>query len=417
MIKNKKLMMALSFTLGATLLVSTAFADIVSTSGYEQLKQTIKYTSTSCNKNLDSFTTQFSVTIKDNEKVLFTSIQTDKYDNVSGSTEHKSTTNYCNGSTDTNESYSDKKCNIWYNSWNDTYQIYEYEKETKNTPFEDILKKDEMKDVEKIIDAGVGNLKDYVLVEEKTDGSKEFSGSLDDAQIPALVNAISSFAFKRTIPDFSEEMGDDFSKIQNDVFIKSVIGKATVNKDGILERIYGAGIISGKDENGTSHDLTLEVLIRLYDINSTVVTKPDLSGKKTEIQYEDNTFNVAALQKFIGKYKQDIIIDENNSLVKIGERIVLIEHIDGKHVLGKYFETYKPEFTKYSKDRREFDIDAEISGYGAQFELVNGKDNKEIININFNENTGKIYFHIDLESKSSSMSLYDDSTFIRVFED
>lgn len=417
MIKNKKVMMALSFTLGATLLVSTAFADIVSMSGYEQLKQAIKYTSKSCSKNLESFTTQFSVTLKDNERVLFTSSQTDKFDNALGSAEHKSSSEYYNGSKDTNDSYSDKKCNIWYNSWNDTYQVFEYSKERENTQFSDPFEEDEMNDIEKIIDAGVGNLKDYVIVDEKPDGSKEFSGSLNDAQIPALVNAISSFGFKRTIPDMDVGIGNSFPKIQTDVFIKKITGKATVNKDGLLERIYGFGIISGKDTDGISHDLTLEVLVRFYDINSTVVNKPDLTGKKVEKQFENNSVDTSISQKYIGQYKQNIVIEENNSFIKIGERTVVIEHIDDKNVSGKYFETYGAQYAQYAKDKQEFDFDAEIKDYNnASFELINDKGNKQIVSINFDGSTGGIYFYMELQQQNSSRSLFDDSTFLRVFE-
>ena len=36
--KNKKLIMGLSFCLGAVMLVTTAFADVVSKSGYDMLK-------------------------------------------------------------------------------------------------------------------------------------------------------------------------------------------------------------------------------------------------------------------------------------------------------------------------------------------------------------------------------------------
>jgi len=419
MIKNKKLMMALSFTLGAVLLVSTAFADILSTSGYEQLKQAIKYTSKACSKDLESFTMQTSVTLKDNEKILLTAIATDKFDNVLWASEHKSSTSYYNGITEDYDSYDDKECSIWYNSRNDTYQIYEYEKERERTLFPDIFEEDETNDIEKIIDAAVGNLKDYVIVENTADGSKEFSGSLDNSQIPALINAISSFAFKYTMPDLSGEIGNDFPKIQNDIFIKKVTGKATVNKDGILETLYGSGVISGKDNAGTTHDLTLEMLVRIYDINSTTVTKPDLTGKNVEKRYADTYLDMAEPQIYIGKYKQDIVIINDNTLTKIGERILIIEHIDDQHVSGKYYETYEEEYAEYSKDKLEFDFDAEMSDYGnANYELIDDQNNKTVVNINFFVgDAARVYLNIDHIPRNYSTTKYYDSLFIRVFED
>lgn len=419
MVKNKKLMMAISFTLGLTLLVTTAFADIMSASGYDQLKHAIKNTSKSCSKNLDSFTLQTSITMKSSEKALFTSVQTEKYDNVHGATESKSTQSYSNGNTDISESYSDKYCYIRYNSWNDTYNVYEYEGETENPIFEDIFEtEDIMKDIEKIVDAGVGNLKDYVIVEDNTDGSKEFSGSLDNAQIPALVNAILSFAFKRTLPDIGMNTDDIYPKIQNDVYIKNITGKASVNMDGILERIYGSGTVSGKDEDGNTHDLTVEVLIRLYDINSTVVTKPDLDDKNVEKYHENNKLDMTTSQKYIGKYKQDIVIDKDNTFVKIGERIVEIDKIENQIVSGKYHEVYKSEYSEYAKDEMEFNFDAEAIGYKyAQYAFTDGNGSRNTVNINFIDNSGIIHFDIYRQYNNNSQTQYLDGIFVRVFED
>lgn len=416
--KNKKLMMALSFTLGATLLVSTAFADIMSMSGYEQLKQSLKYTSKSCNKDLKSFTNQFSVTIKDNEKVLTTSTQTYKYDNTAYSSSQETCTENSTGPKEIRKSYSDKKCNIWYNSWNDSYQVYEYAKEREYSQFEDLFEDDKMKDIEKIIDAGVGNLKDYVIVNENSDGSKEFSGSLDDAQIPSLINAVSSFAVKHYLPNLSVNLGDTFPQIKGDIFLKNVTGKATVNEAGILERIFGSGIISAKDDKGITHDLTLEILVRFYDINSTVVTKPNLTGKKVERQIENNPTDNIVSQKYIGKYQQDIVIEKDNSFVKIGERTVVISHIDEKYISGQYSETYKTGYSEYAKDKLDFNFDAQIdSPNHASVDLPNTNGVKKEINISLFNNNGEISFDIASLRNNEIRPLYENSAFKRVFED
>jgi hypothetical protein len=416
--KNKKLIMALSFTLGAALLVSTAFADITSMSGYEQLKQSIKYTSKSCNKDLKSFTNQYSVTIKDNDKVLLTATKTCKYDNIANSLSQSTVEENCTGSKEIRESYSDQKCAIWYNSWNDSYQIYEYAEERKYSQFEDIFEDDKMKDIEKIIDAGIGNLKDYVIVNENPDGSKEFSGSLDDAQIPSLINAVSSFAVKHYMPSLSIDLGDSFPKIKGDIFIKNVTGKATVNKEGILERIFGSGIISAKDDKGTTHDLTLEILVRFYDINSTVVSKPNLTGKKVERQFEISPNNNIVPQKYIGKYQQDIVLEKDNSFVKIGERTVVISNIDEKYVSGQYSETYKAAYTEYAKDKLDFNFDARIDGPNhASVELPNTNGVRKEVNIGFYNSNGEISFDIASLLNNEIRPLLDNSTFRRVFED
>jgi len=62
-----------------------------------------------------------------------------------------------------------------------------------NNVFED----EDFEYIERIFDALIGNLKEYVVVTEDADGNKEFSGKLSDAQIPAVVNAVIAYAAKK----------------------------------------------------------------------------------------------------------------------------------------------------------------------------------------------------------------------------
>ncbi len=417
MVKNKKLMFALSFMLGATILVSTAFADIMSMSGYEHLKNAIKHTSKSCNKDLKSFTTQVTITLKDNDRVLCETTETTKIDNSMGSSENSSSTAYSNGTKTTFNYYSDKNCSISYDALSDTYHVFEYS-EARNTPqFEDIFEEDEMVDVEKIIDAALGNLRDYVIVEEKSDGGKEFSGTLDDTQIPVLINAVSSFAFKRIVPDLGIDIDNILPQIKEDVFIKNITGKASVNEDGLIESIFGSGVMFGKDDKGATHDLALDILLRLYDVNSTDVKKPELAGKTVKKTKEISIENQTVSQKYIGEYKNNIVIEKENSYEKIGERTLLISKIDDTHVTGRYFENYIGDQEKYSKNSQEFDFDAKIDGsHSASFEVINSQGQKQMGSIFFNSNNGNLYFCLELTDKNRSGIIILDADFNRVFE-
>ncbi len=418
MVKNKKLMVALSFTLGATLLVSTAFADIMSMSGYEHLKNAIKHTSKSCNKDLKSFTTQFTVTLRDDDRVLCETTQTAKIDNSMGASENSSSTVYSTGTKNTFNSYNDKNCSISYDALNDTYHVIEYS-EARTTPqFEDIFEEDEMADVEKIIDAALGNLKDYVIAEQKSNGSMEFSGNLDDTQIPILINAVSSFAFKCIVPDMGVEIGDVLPQIKDDVFIKKITGKASVNEDGLIESLFGSGIMSGKDAKGISHDLTLDILLRLYDVNSTYVKKPDLTGKTVEKTKETAISDKTVSQKFVGEYKNDIVIEKDNSFKKIGERTLIISKIDDTCVTGRYSEKYIAEYEEYSKNPLEFDFNAEIDGGNdATFELIDSQGQKQKGSIYFYDHNGNLFFHLEAPVQKRTGTVFMDGDFNRVFED
>lgn len=417
---SKKTIMISSFCLGLVMFVTTAFADIVSKTGYEQMKDSIKFSAESFSEKLDSFTTQFTATIKDNDKVLGVYTSTQKIDNKNMIEENTNTQEYADKVL-ANYSYRDKEGSIWKNSFNDTYYVSDYPMQANQKLFPNPFKEDGFSDIEKIIDAVVGNLKDYVVVNEASDGSKEFSGSLTEGQIPALVNAVSSFVFKRTIG--SEYRGgsndDDVSipRLTSDLYIKDLKGKMLVNKDGIAESLLATGVLSGKDKDGVFHDLTLEILVKVFDINSTKITKPSLEGKKIEkqeygIKAEENFIS----DKLVGKYSNNIIMEKDGKLVKLGERIVEITSAADKHIKGRYYEVYKNEYSDYGKDKLDFTFDAEARGYGdAEFKYTTPSGVELNSYINFDKDIGQLYFNIP--DKQIQNGINFDSRFSRVFDE
>lgn len=411
--KNKKVLLALSFWIGALMLVTTAFADISSKSGYDQLKDAVKSTFKNLSENTRNFTFEGTITIKNNNQLLISNSTVQKIDNANIIKEDVTTIEYQSGKKRNTYSYRDRNMFINYNSDSDIYLVSEYsspvELEMTQNPFED----DRVKDIEKIADALVGSLKNHVVVNEKGDGSKEFSGTLNDGEIPPLINAISSFLIKRVVQD---DIGDEdvsIPKLRDDIFIKQVEGKAYANGNGTIESLYGTFTLSGKDKDGITHELCFEILLKIYDIDSTVVTKPDLTGKKVERREIKNQANNIITNLFIGKYKNDVVILENGSFVKIGERIVTVDYIDDKHVIGQYMEIFKEGYENY-RSVNDFVYDAEIQESDfATFAYTNAAGNQEEGFITFDSYTGKIYFYITPGSKNSTF----DPTFSRVFEE
>ncbi len=412
---SKKMVMGLSFCLGLVLFVTTAFADISSKTGYDQLKDSIKFTTGSLSDKLQSYVLNGTVTLKDNDKVLVTTNSSNKYDNRTSAMETSESTEYADGTKDTSYYYRDLDCSIWYDSYNDTYNISKYTSpESDFKPFADPFKEERLKDMEKIFDALVGNLKDYVIVDDKSDGSKEFSGSLTEGQIPALVNAVSAFLFKQMAPGHGyDNQKDSIPQISDDVFIKNIKGKAVTNKDGIIESIFATGVLSGKDKEGNAHDLTLEVLGKVVDINSITVSRPDLSGKKVMEQPVKLPGNQQITDKFAGQYKNDIVIEKDNKFVKIGERIIEITSIADKHIKGRYYEDYKEGYEEYNVNKQDFTFDAEIGDYNnAEFKLTSPSGREEIGSISFDIMSGRLFFNIPYDT---NQGIIFNSDFYRVF--
>ncbi len=363
---NKKTTMIVSFALGTLLFASTALADIANKSGYEQLKDSLKSTAQACSADLTSFTLEANIVAKDNGKILNNTNDIVKFDISSGASENYSSSESPRGGIRNYYSYEDKNTTIRKGSDDETYYVSEYSQERKSYySFSNPFEEDGMQDVERIVDALVGSLKDHVVVSENADGSKEFSGSLNEIQIPALINAVASFQIKR-------EFNDDRVLVLNtDIFVKEINGFASVNPDGFMESIRGSATLSGKDSTGQVHELTLDILYTLSDINSTVVSKPDLTNKKTvkeTVHESDYRTKLTNPQKFIGKYKNDIVIEEDSRFVKIGERFVELTDVNHERITGKYYEVFAEGYEQYaSSGQKEFAFDAEFKSGGGSY--------------------------------------------------
>lgn len=385
--KNKKLVMLLSFCLGAAIFLTTAFADAVSSSGYDQLKDAFKLTTKSLSKDTDSFTLEAAYSLKDNNNVLVNCNATAKYD-IKNNKKEDITTVQSSQIKETNYNYNDEKCNIRYSNNDDTYYVYNYlEPNLNSAKFNDPFDTERFKDVEKIIDALLGNLRDHVIVSKSPDGNKEFSGSISDSQIPALVNAVSSYFFKRNItPGLSNRNEIGFPELVNDIYIKNVTGRASVSKDGLIESLFATFILSGRDIDGNSHDLSVEAVFKVLNINETSVEIPDLTGKTVHEEKIDNRNRSNRVpEKYIGKWKCDILLDDVDKYIKIGEKYLVITSIDEENVYGRYYEVFYDESSRQAKNKKDFEFTARIDQFrGGNFESTDLGDKKE---------TGSIYFN------------------------
>ncbi|MGI6679655.1 MAG: hypothetical protein ACOX2Q_11595 [Dehalobacterium sp.] len=416
MSKKKRRAMIAIFTLGAFLFAGTALADILDKSGYDQLKDAIKITAQNCTENYQSFTLDVSMDLKDNGKVVTSESSVQKYDLKKGAREENTRSQNIASRRNSYSYYyyADDEVHIRKSSDEDSYVVTTYlgrrnsnvVLDKEDNPFN----REEAKDVERILDALVGSLKDHVIVTENSDGSKSITGNLTEAQIPALINALASFQMKQQFNGNQTGITD----LSSDVYVKEVRGIAEVNPEGALESILGSASISGVDAQGETHEISLEILFELRDVNNTKVVKPDLKGKKVITQEVDENQNshLPTPGKFVGTFKNDILMEQDGKFVKIGERVLEITSLDKQVVHGSYREELKEGFEKYVNAPNAFTFEArfnnEDSNNNATLEATTAEGSTMTGNIYFDGYSGRISLYLQQGTQANNIRLdYD----------
>jgi hypothetical protein len=423
---GKKAVTLLSFAVGACVFVSTAFADMTLGTGYDRLKSAIKQTAAQMDGGLDNYTLETLMTLKANGQTMVEASQVNKVDNVGKASEDISTTRQFGGNTYSHYTYSDPWMSVMKNSQDDVYYVNEFPDGRGGnwSAFSNPFEEDGAQEIEKIVDALVGNLKDYVQVEETSEGGKIYSGSLSSAQVPALVNAVTSFVMKQIIRDqgrFGDDDAAKFPEMESDIFVSKVTGTAVENASGLLENLVGEVVLNGKDKDGASHDITMNIMFKLTDVGTTKVEKPDLSNAKVE-KYSAPRFGIGS--KHIGTYKNNIILETDGEIIKIGERTLEITSAENGRVTGRFYETVKPEYAdKYPEPYNiVFESNPDISSYSMTFTYTNAKGEQEAGQLH-PAGRGKIYVDLGLEiNDKGEIHGYKgrpdfDGDMIRVFEE
>lgn len=421
---TKKSMTVLSFTIGACVFVSTAFADALLGSGYDMLKTSAKNTAAQMEKGLDSYTLEGLFTLKDNGQMLMQATNVSKIEVQKKAEEQTNTTQDASGKATSHYSYSDSKMSVWKSTGEDKYYVTEFPEDVhrgERKPFTNPFNENGAAEVEKIVDAIVGNLKDYVQAEDGPNGGKVYSGSLSEAQVPAIVNAVSSFGMKQMIRDQGRGMSDDtkLPQIESDIYVKKVVGTAVENKAGLLESVTGDFVLTGKDKNGAEHELSLTAVVKLSNINATKITLPDLTGASVEKMSNAGGFS----SKYVGTYKNNVIIEKDGKFVKIGERTLNITSVEQNKVAGTYSETVKPGYEADYGQAVSFSFEYNPSSDKGMptFSYTNAKGEQLFGQLHPN-GMGKIYVELNLEKRddnsytSKARPMYMDGEFSRVFE-
>lgn len=296
---NKKwMLMGTGLTLGSALFVTSAFAGVGESAGYDAYKSAIKTTVSAQN-----VTKKVSVSVKDNGNRLLDVASTIKSDSSS----HAASANVdvkAGTASDSAAFYMQDGKGIVKPGASDVYSVVDMakgrgwheSKQADKAPFDSNFAQER----ENVIDALVGNLKDHVSLAKGADGTKNISLQLNGSQIPAVANAVSSLVIKgaanghhpgqgkdaamehNPFGNELEQLKNSLPKLTQDIQIKQVNLNAAVDAQNRITNQTVTLAISGKDGQGAAHDIVIDASIGLSAFNETTPDKVDLTGKQVQ---------------------------------------------------------------------------------------------------------------------------------------
>ncbi|UKS25140.1 hypothetical protein LOZ80_26570 [Paenibacillus sp. HWE-109] len=301
---NKKLaMMGLGVAVGSMMLVTSVYAGVGDAPGYEAFKSAFKETAT-----VDNVTRQVNVSLKDNGAPLLNVTSTIKSSgkNQAGSAE---VTVKSGAEQQTIHFYNQDGKQIVKTDDSDVYKLLEGDgmqgkfkehERANHTPDPQVIS-----EVENVVDALVGNLKNYVTMDQASGNVKNIHFKLSGSQISPVVNTIGSLVIKhgtaenndRPLPAKADTLGVDVTTLKNslpqltsDIKMDEVEMNASVDADNHITNQTAQIHISGKDAGGKAHDVVLSVDMTLSSLNSTTPDTVDLNGKKLEtVKFDENS--------------------------------------------------------------------------------------------------------------------------------
>ncbi|WP_419884939.1 hypothetical protein [Paenibacillus sp. B-A-8] len=291
---------------GAIMLVTgmTAFAG---TSGYEDYKAALKNTA----ENIQTVTVQADAMLKDNGTILSQAQGSIK---VSLPNEAVSGAVKISGSQGSHELnlYSQPDGQVWKSDASDIYYVKQdikdkKDQETGTEPKEAVWLSSQE---ETIMDALIGNLKNEITSTTDKDGAKHISLQLDNAQIPAVVQALAPVLFKnlseekdhKSSKETTVDSNDPEDLIQHNLFdfqaialtngvqIQSIRLNADITPANELQHQQLDLTFVGQDAQGASHTLAASVDVQLSAFNATTPESIDLSGKQVQQVKEDHEY-------------------------------------------------------------------------------------------------------------------------------
>lgn len=316
---GKKSLIGLFLT-GVLISGTVASADVLIGDGYNGAKQALKHTTKTLSKKTDSFTASFSYEFMFDGDVRARETSETMYD-LENQKRFESHTAYNVQDGDTsNFWYEDSEKTISHSSDTDSYYQTNYTDDVKtDISFIDPFDEDIAKDVEKVADAFVSNMKDYVQTKDTSDGGKVYFGSVSSSQMPVFANALSSFFMKYAFLDAYNCDQMDIPKLDGNLYCNEVSGKISQNADGLLDSIVGSISLIGTEKSGEEHSIQMSFSVSLYDINDTTVSEPEVDSDKLIVSStEDDVDRYRLSGANIGTYRGSAASRNGESFEKLG---------------------------------------------------------------------------------------------------
>lgn len=290
MISRKLKTITTSAIAGGVLLALSVTAFASSSSGYESYKTAVKSIITTENATIDA---QYEV--KDNGTVIVSGDTVKKLDNTNRSTKTSATVD---GTSKTYES-SNANGNFIINDDGKYYQMNKADNKQGNDKREKLSESSSsVKLAELVTDTLVGDVKNQFVKDGDT-----ISVNLEGGQIPELAKlAVSAAAEEssrekdrsnngKTGHDEGFKSAMDKVPSLSNIEVKSISMTATVDGDTLKDNKVTA-VITGRDANGTSHEVTITLNAKISDVGNTKVDSIDVTGKEvTAIDGKDQHRN------------------------------------------------------------------------------------------------------------------------------
>jgi len=294
--KKKVLMLGIGLALGSALVVTSAFAGIGGAEGYEAYKSALRNTAT-----VSSMTHHIALTLQDNGNQVMSVNSTVKANKAAEDVSGNAVIS-AGGTSQSIDFYNQGDKKILKAGNNDTYYVLTDSDKIKWKRNDGHNQNPELsKEMENVVDALVGNLKNNFTLSKADGGRKTVEVKLSGSQIPSAANVIGSILVKEALSgegmqdemdhqSFGESMlGVDarqiaahFPKLTQDVNIDEVSLQATIDENNYISGQEIDFTISGKDDAGQAHRVVISVNMEMSNINKTTPESVNLAGKKTQ---------------------------------------------------------------------------------------------------------------------------------------
>lgn len=292
--RKKWLTMGAGLSVGAALFFVSGLSAMANTSGYEAYKTAVKNT-----KAETSLTAKVDVSLSDNGTKLLAGSANVKLNQAQNAGSVAANVSSGAQSFGLNVYRQDGKL-IFKTSDNEIYRVKDQPASQKqfkggqaNLP----------KAAEQIIDTLMGNLRELATVENKADGSQQASLHLSGSQIPAVVNAIGTLIVSNAgecsgdsgkwggpdrAPFPHPNLKPNVPKLTDNIQVDKIDLDAAISPKQILEQQTAEISVSGSDDAGKKHVLTLRLNVDFSGFDQTAPDKIDLQGKQTEAIKNDS---------------------------------------------------------------------------------------------------------------------------------